>query len=69
MAKKSMYTKSGRQNKTTLKGASRTTAQKKASRSRVGKKLRYWGAILLKQKRISSGLHSRKKVYISIQLH
>ena len=35
-----MYTKSGRQNKSFLKGAQRTTAQKKASRSRVGKKLR-----------------------------
>ena len=40
MAKRSLYTKSGRQNKTTLKGSSRTTAQKKASRARVGKKLR-----------------------------
>jgi len=41
MAKRSMYTKTGRRNKTTLKGSQRTTAQQKASRARIGKKLRW----------------------------
>ena len=35
------WTKGGRVNKSTLKGEFRTTAQKRASRSRVGKKLKW----------------------------
>ncbi len=40
MDKRSSWTKSGKRNKSTLKGAQRTTAQQKASKARVGKKLR-----------------------------
>lgn len=40
MAKRSMWTKSGKRNKTTLKGNQRTAKQQKASRNRIGKKLR-----------------------------
>ena len=39
--KKTKYTKSGRVNKLTLKGQSRTSAQKRASSLRKGKKIRY----------------------------
>jgi len=35
------YTKSGKTNKSTLKGQSRTPAQKRASSKRKGKKIRY----------------------------
>ena len=35
------YTKSGKVNKSTIKGQSRTQAQKKASSARKGKKIRY----------------------------
>lgn len=35
------YTKSGKTNKSTLKGANRTQAQKRASNKRKGKKIRY----------------------------
>ena len=35
-----MWTKSGKRNKSTLKGSQRTPAQQKASRARIGKKLR-----------------------------
>jgi len=35
------YTKSGKVNKSTRKGASRTQAQKRASNARKGKKIRY----------------------------
>jgi len=39
--KKTKYTKSGRINKSTLKGGSRTAAQKRASSKRKGKRIRF----------------------------
>ena len=39
--KKTKYTKSGRINKSTLKGNSRTAAQKRSSAKRKGKRIRF----------------------------